>query len=89
MPCPFDQMHHCVLQRKVRNAMRDRSLKTCQICPDEFPWLGNPDGGVLPVSCWLILIFAPYKLEFSLNVLSLECSLSNVAFTVYNVALTM
>jgi len=47
MPCPVSQMRHCVMQRKIGNAFRDRSLKTCQICPDEFPWLGNPDGNVL------------------------------------------
>jgi len=49
MPCSYDQMRHCVLKRKIGDALRDRSLKSCQICPDEFPWLGNPDGSVLPM----------------------------------------
>jgi len=48
-PCPFEQMQHCVLKRQVGEAWRDRSLKSCQICPDEYPWLGNPDGNVLPM----------------------------------------
>ena len=59
-PCPFEQMQHCVLKRQVGEAWRDRSLKSCQICPDEYPWLGNPDGNVLPVSigCFPSMQFA-------------------------------
>jgi len=46
-PCPKSQMQTCVLKREVNGVPRDRKLMTCETCPPEMPWLGNPDGRLL------------------------------------------